>query len=290
MILNARPGRWQRITRGERPAPEPAGVLPRFARPLGVDVIIDAEGRSYLIELQHGFGRRGLIELFPAENRLYRKTYWRLRRELGSSPRITEGMRRVCGDKTRTLALLARHQPASFVHRGDGAALRTWLASLETDFVLAKPPRGSCGVGILVLDRRELLATREPPALGEAILLQAFVRSRPIPGPDGQARVGCIRHVVLLTSDGERLHALHLPSYWRVSPEPFVPRADKDALTANISRGAFPVPVAPDDEARVAALSEVVTRELVAELAGVAIVHAGRSEWLVDRAHSTPRG
>lgn len=265
-------------------------MLPRFARPLGVDVIIDEGGRSWLVELQHGFGRRGLIELFPAENRLYRKTYWRLRRELGSSPRITEGVRRICSDKTRTLALLARHQPPSFVFRGDEVALRAWLASLETDFVLAKPPRGSCGVGILVLDRRELLAASGPPALGEAILLQAFVRSRPLQGPDGTPRVGCIRHVVLLTSDGERLRFLHLPSYWRVSPSPYVARADKDALTANISRGAFPVPVAPEDEARVAALSETVTRELVAAIAGVRELATGSSEWLVEHAHATPPG
>jgi hypothetical protein len=280
MPIAARLGRWQRIAREQDRAPEPAGVLPRFARPIGVDVIIDETGRSWLIELQHGFGRRGLIELFPAENRLYRQTYWRLRRELGSSPRVTEGMRRICGDKTRTLALLAQHQPPSFVHRGDWPALRAWLASLETDFVLAKPPRGSCGVGILVLDRRELLAASRPPALGEAILLQAFVRSRALLGADGRERVGCIRHVVLLLSDGEQLSFLHLPSYWRVSPEPFVARADKDALTANISRGAYPIPVAPEDEARVARLSEAATHELVAGIVGVRELPLGSSRWL----------
>ncbi len=264
-------------------------MLPSFARPLGVDVIIDDGGRSHLIELQHGFGRRGLIELFPAENRLYRKTYWRLRRELGSSPRITEGMRRICGDKTRTLALLAHHQPPSFVFRGDWPALAAWLRSLESDLVLAKPPRGSCGVGILVFDRRELLAAGAPPALGDAILLQAFVRSRLLAGSDGAHHVGCIRHVVLLSSEGERLHVLHLPSYWRVSPAPFAPRAEKDALTANISRGAFPLPVAPADELRVARLAEGVTRELVAAIVGCP-VEPGSSGWLGERAHSTPPG
>jgi hypothetical protein len=239
------------------------GTLPTFCSSLGVDVIITPDDRAVLVELQHGFGRRGLIELFPAENSAYRRLFWRLRRRHGRSSVLLQGLRRICGSKVATWKLLADYQPASHVYRGWTVVLEEWLDHLTSDFILAKPPRGSCGRGILVLDRREFRRAAGAVNLGEAILLQEFVKSRPLLGPEGEEHVGCIRHIVILVSDGERLSFVHLPSYWRVSPLAYVHRADKDALTANISRGAYPVAVSEADEARVGTLCESVTARVV---------------------------
>ena len=58
------------------------GTLPPFSKPIGLDFIITPEREVYLVELQHGFGRKGFLHLWPALAKHYRKTHWRLRREL----------------------------------------------------------------------------------------------------------------------------------------------------------------------------------------------------------------
>jgi hypothetical protein len=251
------------LAQAETEAAEP-GVLPRFSKPLGLGVIITPEGQLKLIELQHGFGRRGLIQLFPGSSRSYRKTYWQLRRECGKSHRLIEGVRKICSDKIATWRLFSSYQPSSFVFRRWGPKVERWLGGLTSEFVLAKPPRGSCGEGILVLRRDALRQAPGTVPLSAPMLLQEYVRSKPLWDAAGQAHVGCIRHIVILFSrDGEQMDFVHLPPYWRVAPEPFVRRADKEALTANISRGAFPLAVEPGDAGQVRQLAEQVTRELV---------------------------
>jgi len=252
------------------------GRLPAFARPLGVDVIITDEGRPYLIELQHGFGRQGLLKLFPHENRAYRKTYWRLRRERGGCAFVTEELRRICNDKICTYQHLASYQPSSFVYTGWGPEVERWLDGLASELVLAKPPRGSCGEGIQVLERGALRSAGTL-AVGGAALLQAFVSSRPLLDADGAAHVGCIRQIVLLDSDADALSFLHLPAYWRVSPLPRARGAEAGALTANISRGAYPVPVDPDEAKVVQELAEQVIGELIEKILGLPRVARGRS-------------
>jgi hypothetical protein len=252
------------------------GRLPSFARPLGVDVIITEDGRLYLIELQHGFGRQGLLKLFPHENRAYRKTYWRLRRERGGCAFVTEELRRICNDKICTYQHLARHQPSSFAYTGWGPEVERWLDGLESELVLAKPPRGSCGEGIQVLERHALRSACTLAADG-VMLLQEFVRSRPLLDVDGAAHVGCIRHIVLLDSDGGSLTFLHLPAYWRVSPLPLARGAEAGALTANISRGAYPVPVDAGEAEVVRALAERVIGELIEVILGLPRLARGRS-------------
>lgn len=274
MIATVRHRRRRHETLQENPRGVPVsplvpGELPRFVKSLGLDFIITPEGRVVLVELQHGFGRRGLISLFPGAGRAYRKTYWRLRRELGKSFEIVDGMRDVCADKINTYKVFARYQPPSLAFHRYTPKVEAWLRGLQSDYLLAKPPMGSCGKGILVLDRREFIARRGEVELGSARLLQQYVESKHLPGQGGGEHIGCIRHIMLVCSDGDALFFHHTPSYWRVSPSPFAWGVDKEALTANISRGAFPLAVSAEDRGPVQALAEKISAELVEHILGL---------------------
>ncbi len=236
---------------------------PPFWKPLGLDFIVTPDDRTLLIELQHGFGRRGLMEQFPAQAVTYRRTYWDLRRKYGTYPTIVDGVRRIASNKIRTYELFSSYQPPSFVaHRWNGA-VRVWLESLGADFVLSKPPRGSCGKGIRVFDRKDLLRTENLETQGRLVLFQEFVESRHLLDDLGRAHLGCIRHIMMLCSDGNNLSFLHMPSYWRVSPAPFEQRPDYEALTANISRGAYALPVSEADAANICEISERIGKQLI---------------------------
>ena len=244
------------------------GKVPPFARPLGVDIIITAEGKAVLIELQHGFGRLGLIKLFPGANRRYRQRFRSLLREHGTCFEIRARIKEICSDKIETYKHFSEFQPSSLPYKGWTGKVERWLSALSSELVLAKPPRGSCGKGIEVLRRAELLRDPESRRLGP-VLLQEFVRSRPILDEQGLAHFGCIRHIVLISGDGESLELLHLPSYWRVAP--VAQEADADhsaraALTANISQGAFPLGVEDYEEQLVRSLTEEVCRSLIEEV------------------------
>ena len=219
------------------------GTLPVFFKPIGLDFIITEQGRVVLVELNHGFGRRGLMELFPQTSKLYRKTYWELRRIHGRCWTITERVRGVASNKVNTYKALGAHQPSTLVYRRYNAKVERWLDSLASDYILAKPAIGCGGEGILVLNRRDFRQAQGSVELGRANLLQEYVLSKQLKDEQQRSHVGCIRHIMMITSDGEQVSLRHLPSYWRVSPVPWVDRADKDALTANISRGASAMPV-----------------------------------------------
>jgi hypothetical protein len=241
------------------------GRLPAFSRSLGLDVIITEAGLPVLVELQHGFGRRGLIRLFPEASRQYRKTYWQLRRECGRSHFAAEEIRRVCSDKICTYRHFEHHQPRSLVYRRWDSTVESWLDGLSSEYVLAKPPRGSCGTGILVFDRAALRRSGGAWSLGSPpLLLQEFIRSRPLLDEKGRAHLGCIRHIVVIRSDGQEASIVHLPPYWRVSPEPVTADTpDKEALTANISRGAYPLPVSESDAEMVRRFADGIIDELL---------------------------
>ncbi len=262
---------------GFGPAREP-GTLPSFFKPIGLDFIVCPDGRVVLVELNHGFGRRGLIALYPEVSREYRRSYWQLRRDHGKSMEIIEGLREVCSNKYSTYALLSRFQPSSMVFRTWTKKIERWLDSLESDYILAKPFRGCCGEGILVLDRREFIRARGEVELGHANLLQEYVESRMLPGADGLDHIGCIRHIMMIISDGEELRFTHMPSYWRVSPTPFADHADKEALTANISRGAFPLAVDERDAVKVRAQADEICTILVEHILGLEGLQVGGSE------------
>ncbi len=263
-------------------APLPAGALPPFAKALGMDFIVTEQGQVVLVELQHGFGKRGMLRLWPGSGRLYRQHYWRVRREQGRCWALTRGLREICSDKAKTYRLFADLQPRSRLLSHWSAGVERWLATLGADFVLATPPRGSCGRGILVLDRRALLAAGPPPELtrGVRYLLQEFVRSRSLLDAGGAAHVGCVRHILILTCRTLAIAALALPPYWRLSPAAYVHLADYEALTANISRGAHPLPVDEADAAAIREVSAVVAARLVGHVLGVPGLRAGASQVL----------
>jgi len=249
--------------------PPPEGTLPAFSRPLGLDFIITPQGQVVLVELQHGFGRLGLLELFPLANRIYRKIHWHLRRQRGRHPWLTEQLRRICSDKIKTYKRFERFQPPSYAYERWSERVERWLEGLNADYILSKPPRGSCGEGIEIFERRAFLAARGgllSPMTTLPILLQAFVQPRLLLDDDGGTHVGCIRHIVLLSCDGQRLSVIHLPSYWRVSPAPFVDAADRDALIANISRGALPQEVDQADSALVHDVAETICARLLCQI------------------------
>jgi len=268
-------GERARLVGGERVPGEDAPS--RFSKALGLDLIVTPDDRTVLIELQSGFGRRGLLEQFPEQAGLYRKTYWDLRRRYGIDPTLIDGVCRIASNKILTYELLSSYQPPSLAAHRWTAAVRRWLEGLRSDFVLSKPPRGSCGKGIRVFDRKELLRTRRLETQGRWKLLQEFVESRHFPDEKGRAHLGCIRHIVMLRSDGNSLSFLHAPSYWRVSPTPFEHRPDAEALTANISRGAYPRPVSEKDAVGIREMSERVSRRLVEHVLGPPFLLPGSS-------------
>jgi hypothetical protein len=265
------------------------GALPSFSKPVGLDFIITPQGKPYLIELQHGFGRRGLLQLFPLASRDYRKTFWHLRRQLGKSPWISEGIRRICGDKIETYKAFARYQPSSLTYWRWSSKVERWLEGLAPDrTILAKPPRGSCGRGILVLSREQLLQWRSEPFQQGVlpVLLQEFIESRKLVDSKGRPHLGCIRHIVLMHSDSTRLGFIHLPSYWRVAPAP-LGAADLDqALTANISRGAYPLEVSPEDTLLLRQLSEAICVELIQRILELPAPPAQEPSQVIQPDHS----
>lgn len=247
---------------------------------MGLDFIITEQGEVVLVELQHGFGRRGLLSLFPLANRIFRKTHWHLRRQRGQHPWLAEQLRAICTDKIKTYRVFSDLQPSSFAYRRWGPGVERWLDGLRSELILAKPPRGSCGEGIEVFDRAAFGAARGAllsPGVVLPILLQEFVQSRLLLDGAGQPHVGCIRHIVLLHSDGARLSFIHLPSYWRVSPAAFVRGVDKEALTANISRGATPLGVNAEDTALVHTCSEAICARLLCHVLGLEQIEAGET-------------
>ncbi len=255
--------------------------LPRFTRPLGLDFIITPDGRTVLIELQHGFGRLGLLKLFPAANRRYRKRFRTLLRDTGTCFEVTSGIRAICRDKIATYRRFAEYQPSSFAYRRWGPRVEEWLDGLEEELILAKPPLASCGKGIRVFGRQAFSDAAGSITLPTPILLQAFTQCRPLHDADGRDHVGCIRHIVMMCSDGGALDFIHLPSYWRVSSTPrvwSVTSPDKDALTANISRGAYPVGVDECDEVTIRALAEEICTKLIVEILNLSELRQGSSQ------------
>lgn len=264
------------------------GNLPSFSKPVGLDFIITPGGEAYLIELQHGFGRRGLLELFPLASRDYRKTFWHLRRQLGKSPWIAEGIRRICGDKIETYKAFAPYQPSSLVYWRWSSKVERWLEGLPNGIVLAKPPRGSCGKGIIVLSREQLLQWKSNVQLKILpVLLQEYIESRELMDPTGRPHLGCIRHIVLMRSDSTRLGFIHLPSYWRVAPAPYEPKdLDQEALTANISRGAYPQEVSLRDTLLVRQLSEAICTELIRRILDLPVLPPTAPSQVIQPDHS----
>jgi hypothetical protein len=251
------------------PCPVAAGDgLPRFVRSLGLDFIVTPEGRAVLIELQHGFGRLGLMQLFPGANRVLRQRARALLREHGVCFVLAGGLRAICRDKIVTYRHFADFQPPSCPYRGWSPRVERWLEGLEAEVILAKPPQESCGRGIKLFGRRAFLEARGAVAAPVPALLQAFTPCRRLVDAEGRERVGCIRHIVVIVSDGEKLGFVHMPSYWRVGPRPrvwSVDAPDREALTANISRGATPAPVDEADDVAVRRVTEEVCTHLVGE-------------------------
>ena len=83
-------------------------------------------------------------------------------------------------------------------------------------------------------------------------------------------------------SDGTALHITHLPSYWRVAPEPFTRQLSEETLVANISRGAFPVQVGETDRVLIHDLANKVARELVAKILEIPEFPSGTVNYLPE--------
>lgn len=262
--------------------------LPIFARPLGLDIIITPEGKGELVELQHGFGRQGLIKLFPKVNRAYRRRRRALGRAFGTCFEVMARFRELCNDKIQTYRYFARFQPSSYPYQRWTPKVEGWLDGLTSEVILAKPPRGSCGKGIRVLQRQAFREAAGAIRFDGPTLLQELVECRPLYDDDGEPHAGCIRHIVLLVSDGECLNFLHLPSYWRVSPVARVAPTDlqeapdANALIANISRGAFPIRVSDDDEDIVIKLSEEICSELIQIVLGLDEIPLGETAMIPE--------
>jgi hypothetical protein len=256
------------------------GPFPAFAKSLGMDFIITPESGIILLELQLGFGRRGLRMLFPFAGRTYRRTYHSLLHHTGRSYEVSRRLRPICSNKINTYKAIPQFQPSSFVYRGWTLRLEHWLDSLDSELVIAKPPCGVCGRGIRVLPREGFLRDPEAFKLEKPMILQQFIESRRIDDDGGRPHVGCIRHVSIMHSDTHALDFIHLPSYWRVAPTPFVGISEREGLTANISRGAYPVALTGDEGEMVRAKTEEIGLTVIRQVLEVPEIDLGRS-WTI---------
>ncbi len=275
-------------------------TLAPFAKQLGLDFIITSDGQVFLIELQPGFGRLGIMTLFPELYQKYRRYLRQKSCSVEPDHIFLKKYKRFCRNKILTYRLLKEFQPNSYLFRKwESPALKRWLHSLSGDFILAKPPLGARGEGIRLFKREQLLAQVDhintPPTLksvgltstleddrvssdkktgsiskinlGNAVLLQDYVFSRPIFLENQREKfIGCIRHVILLICDGRALDIYHLPSYWRVSPHPFSSGLNRESLTANISRGATPLEVDPGEADLVKTKVEEIIPQMVSRI------------------------
>lgn len=252
--------------------------IPAFAKSIALDFIITCQQQIILLEFGKNFGRRGLLKLFPRTYDLYRKRLFQFRRTLPSNAYIARKIGEISSDKISTYKLFTHYQPSSLVFRKYSPRVERWLQSLRSNFVIVKPPRGSCGKGIEVFTPQQFTEHYHCIHLGQPILVQEYIKSKSLHVPPAKgAYVGCIRHVVLLHYDGRYLNFIHLPPYWRIAPEPFVDKANKEALTANISRGAVALPVDANDRLLVHKLSEDLSNRLLAHILNISSLAKGSS-------------
>jgi hypothetical protein len=254
------------------------GILPRFSKPLGFDFIITPENSVILIELQHGFGRQGLLELFPKASKIYRSMVKNFLREFGRNLYLTYELRKICKDKIKTYKIFHMYQPSSIVYRFYDDGILGWLRGVNSDYILAKPPRQNCGNGILVFKRAELLEKKASIPIDRTYLLQEYIKSKSLPDNDGNSHVGCIRHIVIFHSEGERLSLIHLPSYWRVSPYSFGNNPEREAFTANISRGAYPLKLNDSDLYLIQKKTEEIGLTLISHILRLTDLKIGESK------------
>lgn len=253
-----------------------------FAKTLGLDLIIPPGGGTILIELQSHFGRSGLIRLHPAVSGVHREVGRRLRRRYGRAAAIYEKVRKICASKIETYRQLARYQPASLVYQGWTPAVSRWIGEVQSDFILVKPPRGSCGRGIAIIPRAGFDRRSVPPPLTGPLLLQEYVPSKALRSDRGELHMGCIRHIIHFYRNGRCLGFVHLPPYWRVAPEPFTGQPRREELTANISRGAFPSQVAETDCGSVRLVTERIVLDLVRSILPAAETVPGPSACVTE--------
>ena len=251
--------------------------LPLFAKTLGLDLIIRPDGGVVLIELQNHFGRSGLMRLHPDVSRRHRQCSRKLRDLYGRYPALYRKFGAVCSNKIETYRRLSRYQPRSRSCHRWTPAVASWVSGLSSKHIIIKPPRGSCGRGIRVVPRHDLGPDDFSPSLPGPLLLQEYTESRRLTGPDGLLHMGCIRHILHFFSDGRRIGFVHLPSYWRVAPEPYTTSPVREAFTANISRGAFPLPVNSDDGRAVRSRAEDVVLDLTGSLLAAGRLSRGSS-------------
>lgn len=254
--------------------------LPTFAKSIGLDLIVRPGGEVVLIELQSHFGRTGLLTLFQTAGKRHRETTRRLRNSYGTSPDLFKSLRRICSSKILTWRHLGRFQPSSYVYSRLGRGTLSWLEGLQGEYVLFKPPRGSCGRGILVFRREELPGRMDSITLTSSVLLQEYAESRHLLDDAGRPHMGCIRHIVHVFGDASSIGFVHLPSYWRVAAAPFEGSPPRGAFTANISTGAYPLPVEGAEAQSVRDTSEEILRELMEPLLAATPLAVRSSEYL----------
>ena len=206
------------------------------------------------------------MQLYPAVSRSHRKITRFLRERYGACRDFGESLRRICSSKIETYRALAEWQPRSFVYQGWGPKTESWLNSVASDYIIFKPPRGSCGRGISVHRRRDLRAGVIDHPISGPMILQEYSPSRTIFDGDGRPHMGCIRHIAHIFCTGSSLGFIHLPSYWRVAPEPVSEAPEKRSFTANISSGALPFPLEARETETVRSAAAAVALALTQKL------------------------
>lgn len=254
--------------------------FPKFAKQFGLDFILTSDDRVILVEMQSGFGRIGPKTLFPELWNRYRHWYHSCHRESEPHEVFFARVKKICRNKLITWRQFSSLQPRTHFFDGWNDGFRTFVETLDCEFLIFKPVVGSCGHGIKIWRRDEVLQAWGALNVGKARLVQEYVFSKPIvmdsEGLD--KRVGCIRHIIAVRCDGHELHVMHLPSYWRVAPVSLMHGKNRESLTANVSRDATPMLVNDDDRERLKPPAVLVVQKLVALAWKTDLIPLGQQE------------
>jgi len=184
-------------------------------------------------------------------------------------------------NKLASETLLSPYGPYSWpifpqAFNSEDKVLAKYVNSIKTSKVVLKPNDGSCGNGVIVLDKKSLLNSEgklraeissyltEPGNYfddkktingfevlknSEKILVQPFIESKPFySAKTKKHHNGAIRYIAMVHSEKGNISVHHIGGYVRLAPEP---KSDSlGACVANLSKGALAVRLSERDQNR----------------------------------------
>lgn len=205
-----------------------------------MDVIITESDEPYFVEFQHSFGEvYSLLEKdFKGLFTRYKNLEFLLTSQFGKNRVVERSLTQIGNDKERAYLEFPEFHPESIIFNGWNDELEEWSKNGESEFIIAKPtkiPEASCGKGIVVFDRKTFC--KEKPVLKNGAIVQEYIESKKFLDDDDKPHFGCIRQVLMMVYDKEKLNFIHRCANWRIARNSFDGEARKGSLVANISCG-----------------------------------------------------